>query len=47
MPQADGGREEAAGTLFVDQLGCDLTKDARAGRLGSVIGRQNDDITEL
>jgi ATP-dependent Clp protease ATP-binding subunit ClpC len=41
-PQAERRRDEATGTPFLDQFGRDLTKDAREGRLGPIIGRRKE-----
>jgi ATP-dependent Clp protease ATP-binding subunit ClpC len=41
-PQAEQRREDAPGTPFLDQFGRDLTKDAREGRLGPIIGRRKE-----
>jgi ATP-dependent Clp protease ATP-binding subunit ClpC len=41
-PQAEQRREEATGTPFLDQFGRDVTKDAREGKLGPIIGRRKE-----
>ena len=41
-PQAERRREEATGTPFLDQFGHDVTKDAREGKLGPIIGRRKE-----
>jgi ATP-dependent Clp protease ATP-binding subunit ClpC len=40
--KAEQKPEEATGTPFLDQFGRDLTKDAREGKLGPVIGRRKE-----